>query len=93
MDSLRNFEQLEYLGTNLCDKYRIGYEVESHQLMTKFIDALVVFLEDKKLSDNQLLQQLFTIMLDAQEKKDTLYLADIIQYELLPKIKTLCEEK
>lgn len=85
MASLAVIQEMKELTQALANALRIGYQAESHQLTLTFIDTLNHLIEQENINDEHL-NQLFTVMLDAQQRDDRLFYADIIQYELLPQL-------
>ncbi len=71
------------LGNAVANNFRLGFEAEANELFAAFIDNLTTNLTEEELRQKPQLQQLFAEMLDAQQKRDILRLADIIQYQLL----------
>jgi len=86
MDKKIMFKQLDQTGRDLCQQFQLGYEAQANNTLTDFLDLLILFIEEKKLSENKELNDLFTIMLSAQQRHDVLFLSDIISYVLLPKL-------
>lgn len=76
------------LSEKLINDLRCGYQASSHQLTITWLDAMNEHLQSAKIKDSHL-DNLFQIMLSAQQRKDYLFYADIIEYELLPYLKTL----
>ena len=74
---------LSELSEKLIKDLRCGYLASSHQLTVTWLDALQKLLLEAKVED-QHLTNLFNVMFDAQQRKDHLFFADIIEYELLP---------
>ncbi len=62
---------------------RLGQEAEANQQLTAFIDHLASTITEEVLQNNPKLPNLFAEMLDAQQKRDFLRLADILQYQLI----------
>ncbi len=62
---------------------RLGREAEANQQLTAFIDHLAKTITEEVLQNNPRLPTLLAEMLDAQQKRDFLRLADILQYQLI----------
>jgi len=87
---------LEKLGSSnqLCDlidkiaySFRIGYEAQGNDLLGEFthsIDSLLSTLSTEKLT---YINACLTLMLNAQTRRDSIFIADIIEYEIKPIIK------
>ncbi|WP_448563704.1 hypothetical protein [Thalassotalea ganghwensis] len=76
------------LSEKLINDLRCGYQASSYQLTITWLDALNECLQSAKIKDRHL-DNLFQVMLGAQQRKDHLFYADIIEYELLPYLKRL----
>ncbi len=75
--------ELEHLASEIVRLLRIGEEASAYGLYPEFIDALVRELEPEGL---QRLEALIGAMLAAQEARNTVWLADLIQHVLLPSL-------
>ncbi len=75
------------LGKTIANHLRIGQEAKANEQLTIFIDNITNTLTEKTLLEKPQLTALFAEMLDAQQKRDFLRLADIIQYQLLKEFK------
>jgi hypothetical protein len=74
---------IEKLIIETCRLIRQGYEAESNSylvLLTRRLLESTEKLTPKKLSE---LTPILKIMLDAQQRKDMAYVADILQYEII----------
>jgi len=73
-------------STLLVQHLRCARVAASNQALTEFIDLLIHYCEQQQLQTNQEIIQIFNIMQTAQANNDWLYLADIIEYELIPRL-------
>lgn len=73
-------------STLLVQHLRCARIAASNQALTEFIDLLIDYCEQQQLQTNQEIIQIFDIMHTAQANNDWLYLADIIEYELIPRL-------
>lgn len=74
---------------SVAHSFRIGHEAQANQSFTDSLDMLSEYCT--KLSPQQLNQisPLIEPMLLAQQRRDTLFLADIIEHELIPLVTKL----
>lgn len=84
MGNLKKLESIHEQGLKVADGLRLGYEATASTLLIKFIDTFNELVVENKIIMNQNMATLISIMLEAQQRSDNLYLADILQYELLP---------
>jgi len=91
VEQIINLKNITKDGLALANSLRLGYKAQSHELTIGFIDALSKIVEEESIVDDHL-NQLFNIMLSAQQQGDLLYFADIIQYELLPHMEKILIE-
>ncbi len=86
----RVVEEREEIGRETGKKIvrclRLGREAEANQQMPAFIDYLTANLTAELLEKKPQLTSLFAEMLDAQQKRDLLRLADSIEYRLMAEI-------
>jgi len=71
-------------GNEVANSFRLGYEGGSNDLLVSFIDQLSRFTQHSIILKDPHFNNLIDVMLDAQQRDDNLFLADILQYELLP---------
>ena len=83
MDEIISSQEITAKGQQVADAFRLGYEGQSNTLLVEFIDMLNSFANKSKINKNQNFNQLVTAMLNAHQRNDNLFLADILQYELL----------
>lgn len=69
------------LGISIANSFRLGHEAEAHDKLTQLIDNLST-LTEKDMQERPELPAIFSEMLQAQQQRDLLHLADIIQYKL-----------
>ncbi len=77
---------LKRLAIRVSDAFRCGYEGQANQYCVEFIDEFTLYLSTVKLENLDEISNLLTIMYQAQKNRDYLFVADIIEYEILPKI-------
>ncbi len=70
-------------GNTVAHFFRLGLEAEANEQMTIFIDTLAASITEEKLRQNPQISTLLAEMFEAQQKRDILRLADIIEYQLL----------
>lgn len=74
---------IEKLISETCRLIRQGYEAESNSylsLLTRRLSERAEHLSQEKLAQ---LTPILKVMLDAQQRKDMAYVADILQYEIV----------
>jgi hypothetical protein len=84
MEPLNLLEQISIKGQDAANAFRLGYEGTANSLYSSFIDLMTTYTTDTQFEANNDYINLINVMLAAQERSDTLFLADILQYELLP---------
>jgi hypothetical protein len=84
MDKITPLALIIINGTKVADSFRLGYEGCANALLASFIEELEDFTKNSKIAKVQHFADLITVMLNAQQRDDNLFLADILQYELLP---------
>ena len=70
----------------LVSHIRCGRFAASNHSFAAFIDLILKYSEEQQLTKDQELVQIFNIMQAAQGRNDWLFLADIIEYELQPRL-------
>ncbi|MDO6524962.1 hypothetical protein [Motilimonas sp. 1_MG-2023] len=84
----RSSTQLLNLIDRTCQSFRLAQEAKGNHFYTQLIDALEANLPklaaDKAAYLNQILPPLFA----AQSRRDTLFLCDILEYEIRPLFET-----
>lgn len=77
-------EQFQELALSTASALRLGMEAQASEGLVALIDALPQMLKDGSGIDPTRLNALLANMFAAQSRRDYLYLADLLQYELLP---------
>ena len=62
--------------------FRCGYEGEGNRLFAQLLDDLLVLLKQVNNQQAASIKALIPVMFEAQKRRDTIYLADILEYEL-----------
>lgn len=75
-------EQLHHLIMSTAMSFRLGMEAQASEGLVALIDALPQALQAGSGVDAARLNQLLSTMLAAQSRRDYLYLADQLQYEV-----------
>jgi len=70
----------------MCDAFRLGAEGQANEYCVEFCEDLVRYLPILEDNTIQQINNLLQLMLKAQMNRDFLYVADIVQYEILPKL-------
>ena len=82
--TIKSNQSLIDKGTDVCRALRLGYEGHSSTLLVEFIDLFTPYLQAKPIIKQQELTKVIKVMLSAQTRNDKLFLADIIEYQLVP---------
>jgi hypothetical protein len=91
MQNKNNITSLEHIANKLNIKIRCAEEGASGELFTQFINEFTEFSTEYKLHNDELLNNQIAVMANAYERNDKLFVADILQYELIPYLKNLEE--
>lgn len=70
-------------GILTANYFRLGYEGAANSTFVEFIDAIIKYCEKHKHIGEQL-NSILNIVIQAQERHDILFIADIIEYEIIP---------
>jgi hypothetical protein len=81
-------EQFQELALSTASAFRLGMEAQASEGLVALIDALPQMLEAGSGINPTRLNSLLATMFAAQSRRDYLYLADLLQYELLPPCST-----
>lgn len=76
------FDELESLLQKTAEAFRLGAEAQGSEGLVALIDGLPALLEQVPGDATACLNQVLSAMLAAQSRKDYLYLADLLEYEL-----------
>ncbi len=85
MGTIDWFNRFEKVGSNL----RLGMEAQGCEELVSCIDQLVGRLVAFPAEQTILMQQVFGEILIAQERKDYLLVADLLEYEIAPLLQHL----
>lgn len=77
-------EEFLQIALSTVESYRRGMEAQGSESLVALIDVLSALLQSFGSIDSGAFSQVLTAMFAAQERKDCLYLADLLQYEMLP---------
>ncbi|NRA61535.1 MAG: hypothetical protein HRU25_11615 [Psychrobium sp.] len=80
------FETLSQSGKLICDNFRQGYEGEANELLISFIGQLEHYLAQNDNINNEYVEGLLNLIFQGQQRRDAIFIADIIEYELLVKL-------
>lgn len=77
-------EEFLQIAQKAVESYRCGMEAQGSECLVALIDVLSAMLQKSESPDSGALSQVLAAMFAAQERKDYLYLADLLQYEMVP---------
>lgn len=77
-------EQIGALAQDAAKAFRLGMEGQASEWFIALIDLLPEFLQTATAADFNRWQPLLAHMVIAQDGKDYLYLADLLEYNLIP---------
>lgn len=77
--------QIMHLTKHICWG-EIGY---SGLAFVDFIEQFTIYCESNKLTKNENITNMLSVLVKSQERNDMLFVADILQYELIPYLKKL----
>jgi len=78
------FEHFESVAKSVVESFRFGMEAQGGEGLVSIIDSLPVLISHNKALEPELLNEVLAGILLAQSRKDFLYLADLVENELLP---------
>lgn len=70
-------------GIETANYFRLGYEGAANSSFVELIDAILLFCQHHKQVGEQI-NNILNVMIQAQERHDILFIADIIEYEITP---------
>ena len=76
------FDDFRKLAESTAGSYRLGMEAQGGDGMVALIDALPTLIRRNENIDGAVINKELSIMLDAQLRKDYLFLADYLHYRL-----------
>ena len=84
---LGSLQHIELMATQLQSALRCGEEGHAGALLFSFTTYFEKYSVQYNLINDEFLNNLLAVMTDAYTRKDVLFVADILQYELLPYLK------
>jgi len=78
------FEHFEGVIKSVVGAFRFGMEAQGGEGLIAIIDSLPSLIVERKELALEMLNALLTEILSSQSRKDFLFLADLLEYELLP---------
>lgn len=72
--------------------FRLGMEGQANEELIAFIDGFPGFLRNRGLSDAAQVNVVLTEILSAQSRKDYLFVADLLEYELSSYMKKILDD-
>lgn len=84
-------ELFQYLN-EIESYYRLGKENQASWQFNMASLAIEDFIAVNNIQPDEHLNNLFNVMLDAQKRRDNLFFADILAYELIPHLKKLAQQ-
>ena len=75
------------LAIETCHAFRCGYEGKANELFAQVLTGLATIMAELPEESVGFIHSVLPVMADAQQRGDTIYLCDILQYEVLPRIK------
>ena len=88
--SLIALEKIVIEYTNHIRRAEEGFAGEK---LTSFIDNLTNYSTQNKLAENETITNIINVMSLAQQRNDMLFVADIMQYELIPYLQQLAQQE
>lgn len=70
--------------TECCRLFRVGREAEANSQLAALIEPLLQALPQLAERQRAHFEVVMPLLLDAQQRRDLLYLADLLQYEIGP---------
>ncbi len=74
------------LAIDTCNAFRCGYEGKANELFAQVLEQLGPIMNALPEESVTFIHSVLPVMADAQQRGDTIYLCDILQYEVLPLI-------
>ncbi|MFO6421847.1 hypothetical protein [Motilimonas sp. KMU-193] len=79
---------LEQLIDEVCQHFRLGHEARANQRYGQLLEILTTQHDQLEANQASHLNQILPPMLAAQSRRDNLFLADILEYEIKPLFNT-----
>ncbi|WP_206484811.1 hypothetical protein [Thalassotalea sp. G2M2-11] len=89
MDKITQITEISAAGIQVANYFRLGYEGQANKELIIFLDRLELLLSAQTGEVKNSILTLTEVMFQAQTRNDMLFLADILQYELLPLLHNL----
>ena len=80
---MEKIAHITQVGLETAKCFRLGYEGAANEAFVSFIDNVTLLCQENKNIGIQL-SDILAVIINAQKRQDTLFIADIIQYEILP---------
>jgi hypothetical protein len=81
-----NIKQYCVLIEETSNAFRCGYEGKANELLVSVFDGLPNAMASLNQEELSFVQGLIPILAEAQKTGDMIYVSDILQYEILPRI-------
>ena len=81
-----NKQEFSNLVQTVTNAFRCGHEGRANTLLVEVFDQMLPLCNQVSAQDMQFIQSVMPILADAQQRGDMIYLSDILQYEVLPRI-------
>lgn len=66
----------------LATSYRLAHSHKAKHQFVEFTDTFASYIEQEQLMRDPFINNVLNIIIDAHQRKDFLYIADIVEYEL-----------
>lgn len=86
-----SLEYVNYSSTQVIQSIRLAYEGATGRAFVALLYHFDIYSKDTQIDQNKSVQDLIKIMSSAYEKQDMLFVADILEYELMPLINKLSQ--
>lgn len=83
MNSMTSIKNIEALIEQACLLILCGNEGAANESLINLFDELLSISNNLPVEKMQALTQILPIVLDAQKRRDMVYLADLLQYEVI----------
>lgn len=90
---LGSIERVNRLSIDVIKHIRLAQEGSTGDSFMRFIKNFTLYSQQHSLNDNETIKNLLEVMASAYERKDILFVADILEYELMPLINALNSEE
>jgi len=93
MSNTISLTMIEKIVVKCAHHIRRAEEGFSGESFTSFIDHLIEYSDQNRLSKNETIANITQVMSQAQQRNDMLFVADIMQYELVPYLQQLAQKE